>query len=136
MNAMNQREELKDKPLIDPVTGQPTPRDPEVSREPETRGRWSGRSSWPLLIILLAGLVLALIAWLPAELTRDTEEATPPPATSDQSTTQPAPTDQATPPAGEATPGTPPAPETPAAPATPPATPAPQPQTAPAQPAQ
>ncbi|MBB4184080.1 hypothetical protein GGE07_000693 [Sinorhizobium terangae] len=99
---MNQHEELKDKPLIDPVTGQPTP------REPEMRGKTSGRSSWPLLIILLAGLVLALIAWLPAELTRDTEEATPPPATG-----------QATPPAGQTTPPT-----------------APQPQTTPAQPAQ
>ncbi|WEX88029.1 hypothetical protein PZN02_000481 [Sinorhizobium garamanticum] len=126
MNAMNQHEELKDKPLIDPVTGQPTTRDPEM------RGKLSSRSSWPLLIILLAGLVLALIAWLPAELTRDTEEATPPPATSDQSTTTPPST--ATPPAGQATPGTPPAaPETPA---TPPASPAPQPQTTPAQPAQ
>ncbi|WP_425336263.1 hypothetical protein [Sinorhizobium garamanticum] len=123
---MNQHEELKDKPLIDPVTGQPTTRDPEM------RGKLSSRSSWPLLIILLAGLVLALIAWLPAELTRDTEEATPPPATSDQSTTTPPST--ATPPAGQATPGTPPAaPETPA---TPPASPAPQPQTTPAQPAQ
>ncbi|WP_331373455.1 hypothetical protein [Sinorhizobium chiapasense] len=97
---MNQHEELKDKPLIDPVTGQPTTQDPEM------RGKLSGRSTWPLLIILLAGLVLALIAWLPAELTRDAEEATPPPATSDQSTT------------------------------TPPASPAPQPQTTPAQPAQ
>ncbi|MCA1403725.1 hypothetical protein I6F26_03795 [Ensifer sp. IC3342] len=121
MNAMNQHEELKDKPLIDPVTGQPTTRDPGM------RGNLSGRSRWPLLIILLAGLVLALIAWLPAELTRDTEEATPPPATSDQSTTTPPSTDQpATPPAGQATPG---APETPA---TPPASPAPQPQTTPA----
>ncbi|THK37950.1 hypothetical protein EHS39_10645 [Ensifer sp. MPMI2T] len=126
---MNQHEELKDKPLIDPVTGQPTTRDPEM------RGKLSSRSSWPLLIILLAGLVLALIAWLPAELTRDTEEATPPPATSDQSTTTPRATDQ--PATGQATPpaGTPPAaPET--TPATPPASPAPQPQTTPAQPAQ
>nr|WP_255647685.1 hypothetical protein [Ensifer sp. IC4062] len=130
---MNQHEELKDKPLIDPVTGQPT------TREPETRGRSSSRSSWPLLIILLAGLVLALIAWLPAELTRDTEEAKPPPATSDQPTTTPPSTDQpatgqTTPPAGQATPGTPPA--APDTPATPPASPAPQPQTTPAQPAQ
>lgn len=126
---MNQHEELKDKPLIDPVTGQPTTRDPEM------RGKMSGRSTWPLLIILLAGLVLALIAWLPAELTRDSEEATPPPASSDQSTpTPPSPdqpaTGQATPPAGQPAPDTPPAaPETPA-------TPAPQPQTTPAQPAQ
>lgn len=140
---MNQHEELREKPPLDPATGQPTPRDPEA---PVTRSR---RSSWPLLVIILAGLILALIAWLPAELTRDAEnepvtpsqsETTPPaaaptdqPAPADQA----APTDQATPPAGGTTAPaapetqTPAAPETPAAPAAP-ATPA-QPQSTPAQ---
>lgn len=150
MYAMNQHEELREKPPLDPATGQPTPRDPEV---PVTRSR---RSSWPLLVIILAGLILALIAWLPAELTRDAEnepvapgqtettpsDATPPaaqPAPTDQAapTNDAAPTDQAAPPAGGTTAPaapetqTPAAPETPAAPAAP-ATPA-QPQSAPAQ---
>ncbi|WP_112808826.1 hypothetical protein [Ensifer sp.] len=89
---MNQREEFKEKPLVDPVTGQPTPlpTDPAPVR--------SGRSSWPLFIILLAGLVLALIAWLPAELNRDSQTATPPAATG-QSTTG----ETATPPAADTT---------------------------------
>lgn len=79
---MNQHEEFKDKPVIDPVTGQtmqsvlPT-QTSEVTEEPRRR------SNWPIVIILLAGLVLALIAWLPAELSRDTA-TTPLPATTDQ----------------------------------------------------
>ena len=147
MYVMNQHEELRDKPPLDPATGQPTPRDPEA---PVTRSR---RSSWPLLVIILAGLILALIAWLPAELTRDAEnepvtpsqsettpsDATPPAAapTDQAPADQAAPTDQATPPAGGTTAPaapetqTPAAPETPAAPAAP-ATPA-QPQSTPAQ---
>ncbi len=117
---MDPQDQLKDRSPVDPVTGQPAP-PPEV---PEAR---AGRSSWPLLIILLAGLVLALIAWLPAELTRDAEDT---PATT-SSTTQPATGQPAT--SGEATPA---APETqiqpsPAAPA--PGGTAPQPQTPPAQ---
>lgn len=132
---MNQHEEFKEKPLIDPVTGQPTPlpNDPAPVR--------SGRSSWPLVIILLAGLVLALIAWLPAELSRDSGTATPP-ATTDQSTSgqtaTPPPTDTtATPPADTTTApsgGTMTAPETtPQQGTTPPATNGTTTQPAPAQ---
>lgn len=95
---MNQHEEIREKPLIDPVTGQPTP----MPTDPAPVS--AKRSSWPLIIILLAGLVLALIAWLPAELSRDTTETATPPATTDQSTTG----QTATPPAADTT-TTPPA---------------------------
>lgn len=127
---MNQREEFKEKPLIDPVTGQPTPlpNDPAPVR--------SGRSSWPLVIILLAGLVLALIAWLPAELSRDTQTATPP-ATTGETATPPATDTTTTPPADTTTApsgGTMTAPETtPQQGTTPPATNGTTPQPAPAQ---
>lgn len=96
---MNQHEELKEQPVIDPVTGQPMPQ-PQTSDVPPAR---SGRSNWPIIIILLAGLVLALIAWLPAELSRDTGDTAAPPATTDQPTTGQGATDQATPPADTTT---------------------------------
>lgn len=131
---MNQHEEFKDKPVIDPVTGQPMPQtERQMSDVPEARKR----SNWPIVIILLAGLVLALIAWLPAELNRDSADtAAPPPATDQPATGQstPAPatpgstdqgtTGQATPPAdtGTAPSGgttTQPAPETAPQPGTP-----------------
>ena len=73
-------------PRIDPVTGAPV-NDPLANqRRPEELEPRSGRSKWPVLIILLAGLVLALLVWLPAELSTDqtTGTATPPPATTDQ----------------------------------------------------
>lgn len=106
---MNQQEHIKEQPPLDPVTGQPTPREPEA---PAPR---TSRSGWPLLIILVAAVVLALIAWLPAELTGDAENE-PAPAPSTATTPpadEPAPTDQATPPAGGATPPAPTAPAQP-----------------------
>ena len=104
---MNQHEEFKDKPVIDPVTGQPMPQT-QMSDVPPAR---SGRSNWPIVIILLAGLVLALIAWLPAELSRDTADTAAPPPKTDQpatgqatpNTTAPGTTGQATPPADTGT---------------------------------
>ncbi|WP_429812340.1 hypothetical protein [Ensifer sp. B1-9] len=104
---MNQHEEFKDKPVIDPVTGQPMPQT-QMSDVPPAR---SGRSNWPIVIILLAGLVLALIAWLPAELSRDTADTAAPPPKADQpatgqatpNTTAPGTTGQATPPADTGT---------------------------------
>lgn len=96
---MVQEEHSRDRPLDDPVADQPTQSTPEM-REPGKR-----RSVWPLLIIVLAGLVLALFAWLPAELRRDVDDAatssttTEPPAQQQPSTTE-----QAAPPAVETAP--------------------------------
>ncbi|OAP40989.1 hypothetical protein AU381_03635 [Sinorhizobium glycinis] len=133
---MDPQDQWKDRPQVDPVTGQPAP-------PTEVRETRASRSTWPLLVILLAGLVLALIAWLPAELTRDAED-TPTSSTTtttQPSTDQPATSGEATPPAGGTTSGTtqetaPPAPEAQPQPTTP--APAPggtttQPQTPPAQ---
>ncbi|AWI56081.1 hypothetical protein [Sinorhizobium fredii] len=124
---MDPQDQLKERPLVDPVTGQPAP-------PPEVQEARASRSTWPLLVILLAGLVLALIAWLPAELTRDAEET---PTSSTTTTTQPATDQPATGNAAGTTQETAPAtPETqpqttPPAPA--PEGTAPQPQTPPAQ---
>lgn len=93
-------------PRIDPVTGAPA-NDPLTSqRRPEELEPRSGRSKWPVLIILLAGLVLALLVWLPAELSTDQTTGTATqPAPTQQTTTPPA--DTVTPPAdNSATPGT------------------------------
>lgn len=127
---MDPQDQLKERPLVDPVTGQPAP-------PPEVQEARTSRSTWPLLVILLAGLVLALIAWLPAELTRDAEDI---PTSSTTTTTEPA-TDQpatgseATPPAaGTTQEPAPAAPETqpqPTPPAPAPEGMAPQPQTTP-----
>lgn len=111
---MNQRFDPTDRPVnpaawpadqagqrIDSVTSAPV-NDPLLNqRRPEEVEVRSSRSTWPVLIILLAGLVLALLVWLPAEMSTDT--ATPP-ATTEQSAT---PADNATPPVdNSATPGT------------------------------
>ncbi|MEY9167117.1 hypothetical protein ABIE78_005236 [Sinorhizobium fredii] len=130
---MDPQDQLKDRPPVDPVTGQPAP-------PPEVHEARAARSTWPLLVILLAGLVLALIAWLPAELTRDAEDTPTSSTTTEPSTDQPATSGEATPPAG-GTSGTtqetaPTALETQPQPATPAPAPegtAPQPQTPPAQ---
>ena len=88
-------------PRIDPVTGTPV-NDPLANqRRPEELEPRSARSKWPVLIILLAGVVLALLVWLPAELSTDQTTGT----ATEQTTTPPA--DTATPPAdNSATPGT------------------------------
>ncbi|WP_322883046.1 hypothetical protein U8C37_03945 [Sinorhizobium medicae] len=109
MHTMNQHDELRTKPPLDPATGQPTPRDPDTTVVTTRRSRW------PLMIIILAGLILALIAWLPAELTTDAENE---PVAPSQSET--APSDTTPPAAPPAAPET----QTPAAPAQPPAAPA------------
>ncbi|MBD9555449.1 hypothetical protein IB263_03450 [Ensifer sp. ENS03] len=101
MNAMNQHEEFKEKPVIDPVTGQPLPQPTAQTHLSDVPVEPPRRSSWPIIIILLAGLVLALIAWLPAELSRDTANTAAPPATTDQPATGT--TGQATPPADTGT---------------------------------
>ncbi|MDQ0319257.1 cytoskeletal protein RodZ [Pararhizobium capsulatum DSM 1112] len=92
-------------PRIDPVTGAPVT-DPLIDRTAaEQRQRElnaavepprQSRSMWPLLIVLLAGVVLALLFWLPGE-QKATDTATPPAAT--DTATPPATTDTATPPA-------------------------------------
>ncbi|MCV9962926.1 hypothetical protein OIU34_13535 [Pararhizobium sp. BT-229] len=71
-------------------------------RRPEDIEPRAKRSSWPILIILLAGLVLALLVWLPAELSNDQTNDAVTPSTTEQTTTPPA--DNATPPADNATP--------------------------------
>ena len=76
------------------------------------------RSTWPILIVVLAGLVLALLVWLPAEFSGDpADNATTPPAASDTTTMPPADSTMTTPPADN-TMTTPPA-DTNATPVTP-----------------
>jgi hypothetical protein len=101
---MDPQDQLKERPPVDPVTGQPAP-PPEA---PEAR---AGRSTWPLVAIVLAGLVLALIAWLPAELTRDAEDV----PTSSTTQTAPAAPEAQPQPAPPAPEGTAPQPQTPPA---------------------
>ncbi|WP_075293267.1 hypothetical protein [Pararhizobium arenae] len=87
---------------VDPVTGAPVT-DPVTDRAAAERQRdininnaaieapRESRSMWPLLIVLLAGVVLALLFWLPGEQAGDpaaTDTATPPAV--EQSTTPPA----------------------------------------------
>jgi cytoskeletal protein RodZ len=120
MNAMNQRFDPTENrnvnpaawpaeqagPRIDPLTGAPV-NDPLANqRRPEELEPRSGRSKWPVLIILLAGLVLALLVWLPAELSNDQTNGTATqPAATEQTTTPPA--DTSTPPVdNSATPST------------------------------
>ena len=93
-------------PRIDPVTGAPV-NDPLANqRRPEEVETRSARSKWPVLIILLAGLVLALLVWLPAELSTDQTNGTATQPTPTEQTTTP-PANTVTPPAdNSATPGT------------------------------
>lgn len=148
---MNQRFDPNDKRPIDPATW---PADSATAREearaadplarpvndpiinnsigvnaPATATR---RSSWPILIILLAGLALALLVWLPAEMNTASDTATEPAPAAETATppaantTTPAAPAATTPPAATAapdatapsTPAAPPAATTPEAPAT------------------
>ncbi|WP_275789045.1 hypothetical protein [Pararhizobium gei] len=65
-------------PTVDPLNNQ---------RVPDDIAPRSSRSKWPLLIILLAGVVLALLVWLPSEMGTD-DTATP--AATEQTTDTPA----------------------------------------------
>ncbi|OJF97250.1 hypothetical protein [Pararhizobium antarcticum] len=99
-------------PAARPVEPTSTQRvDPLTAQQPiggQTTNVDNRRSfgSWPVLIILLAGLVLALLVWMPSG-TTDTDTATQP-ATTEQTTTPPADgtatPDTAVTPAPEATP--------------------------------
>lgn len=89
---MVQEEQYRDRPPENPKHPPPP--------LPEERDTGFRRSTWLLLSILLVGLVIALIAWLPAELSRDAED-TP---TTSSTTTAPAEPGQATPPAAEPAP--------------------------------
>ncbi len=91
---------------VDPLAAQ-QPRNEYTNTTIETRRGFSG---WPVLIVLLAGLVLALLVWLPSG-TTDTSDTATQPATTEQTTTPPA-GDTATPdtavtPTPEATPAVP-----------------------------
>jgi hypothetical protein len=103
-------------PLGDPLA--------QRSVDPTTPPARAGRSSWPVLIILLAGLVLAMLVWLPAEMSNDASDTATQPAPAAETATPPA--DATTAPAATAPAATPPAATTPdaTAPATPPAAPA------------
>ncbi|TCQ12041.1 hypothetical protein C8J34_101679 [Rhizobium sp. PP-F2F-G36] len=76
---------------IDPVTaaplGDPLAQRPLDPAAPTARAR---RSNWPVLIILLAGLVLALLVWLPAEMSNDASDTAIQPAPASQTATPPA----------------------------------------------
>jgi hypothetical protein len=119
---------------VDPLTAAPVDDPLATSRRPEDIQPRSSRSMWPVLIIVLAGLVLALLVWMPSDgVDEQTNDAATQPGTTEQTTTPPV--DNATPPADTATPpadtATPPADNSatpdataPAAPATPDAAPA------------
>ncbi|ASY61810.1 hypothetical protein SJ05684_c03430 [Sinorhizobium sojae CCBAU 05684] len=79
------------------------PEDPENQQAPPAPEREPGirRSTWLLLSALLVGIVIALFAWLPAELTRDVEDV---PETTSSTTVEPAQQPATTIPADEAAP--------------------------------
>lgn len=103
---------------IDPTTGAPVtdPLNERAAAEQRQRdininnaavdAPRESRSMWPLLIVLLAGVVLALLFWLPGEQASD-NTATPP--ATEQTTTTPPADNTATPPADNnaTTPATP-----------------------------
>ncbi len=88
---------------VDPVTGAPVTDPERAAAEQRQRDLNSAaisppreaRSMWPVLIVLLAGVVLALLFWLPGEQASD-------PAVTDTAT-PPATTDTVTPPASDTT---------------------------------
>ena len=109
---------------IDPATGAPVDRTipGETAQRPIENNTYNavetrpGRSGWPILVVLAAGLILALIAWYPAEVATQSDTATQPAATdtqTDTTTTTPPPsaaTDNGTVPStGEQPTTTPPA---------------------------
>jgi hypothetical protein len=127
MSVMNQRFDPSENRNVNPAAwpadkaNQPATDPLANQRRPEDIEPRSRRSSWPILIILLAGLVLALLVWLPAELSNDqTNDAATQPSTTQQTTTPPA-DNGATP--GTATPQTSATPDTSATPNATPATP-------------
>ncbi len=70
-------------PRVDPLAAQ-TPRN-EFTTKVDNRRSFG---SWPVLIVLLAGLVLALLFWMPSG--TDTSDTATQPATTEQTTTPPA----------------------------------------------
>lgn len=93
---------------IDPTTGTPVtdPLNERAAAEQRQRDininnaatdARESRSMWPLLIVLIAGVVLALLFWLPGEQAGD-NTATPP-ASEQTTTTPPADNNATTPPA-------------------------------------
>lgn len=87
---------------VDPLTAAPVGDPLATQRLPEDAQPRSSRSMWPILIILLAGLVLALLVWMPSDgVDEQTNDAATQPGT-EQTTTPPV--DNATPPADTATP--------------------------------
>jgi hypothetical protein len=98
VKAMNQHLDPKGSRPGDPVNFPAEPAttqrvDPLAAQQPRneyttTVDNRRSFGSWPILIVLLAGLVLALLVWLPSG--TDTSDTATQPATTEQTTTPPA----------------------------------------------